>query len=206
MNLRFRSHYRERITNQGIGELGIMRHRKVPGFLRDANAAFRWAKRNVGDIKDDVDEMNKEEPSLGDEFYGHRAAAYSDFTNEAYRNGQVVIYRAIQVPVLNGIPQISWSNLGKSWSRTTGGVGVYGIIPYGEVPLREVLLQGTVKPQDIDWEYGFASFMYYGEDQWEVSMLSHSPVVVTHVDYDQLPDHILGDVGPAQEIWRPLEV
>lgn len=182
-----------------------MGNRRIPQFLRNKKAAFGWAIKNVGDIKDYVEEMNEEQPRLGDEFYGRRAEAYSDFSKEAYGDGQVVIYRAIQVPAINGVPQISWSNLGKSWSRTTSGVGVYGIIPYGQVPLREVLLQGIVKPKDIDWEFGFASFMYYGEDQWEVSMLPNAPVLVTHVDYDELPEPALGDTGPAQEIWRPVE-
>ena len=179
-----------------------MRHLKVPKFLSNSASALRWAKKNIGDINGYIDGMNEAQPGLGDEFYGRQAEAYSDFAKEAYDDGHVVIYRAIQVPEIN---QISWTNLGKSWSRTIEGVGVYGIIPYEQVPLREVLLQGTVKPKDIDWEFGFTSFMYYGEDQWEVSMLPNVPVLVTHVDYDELPQPVLGNTGPAKESWRPVE-
>lgn len=183
--------------------------KKIPKFLMNKQAAFRWAKKNVGNIKDYVREMNAEQPGLGlgDEFYGRRAEAYSDFAQEVYEDGEVVIYRAILVPKINGVPQISLSNLGKSWSRTLDGVGVYGNIPYEEMEtkLLEVVVQGIVKPKDVDWEFGFASFMYYGEDQWEVSLLPNVPVLVTHLEQDELPQAVRGNSGPAQETWRPVE-
>lgn len=181
-----------------------MRYRKVPRFLRDKDSAFRWALKNVGDIKGNVQEMNEEHPGLGSEFYGRRAEAYSDFANEAYNQGNVVAHRAIEVPFVDDVPQIQFHNLGKSWSREPAGAGVYGQIPYRNVPLKNVILTGAVKPVDIDWEYGFASFMYYGEDQWEVSMLRDAPVLVTHLDEVLLPQAILGNSGKAEEDWRPV--
>lgn len=179
-------------------------NRKVPRFLQSGDAALRWAKKNVGDVKGYIQQMNKEHPGLGDEFYGRRAEAYSDFAREAYKVKAIDVYRAIQVPVRNDALQIAWSNLGKYWSQTDAGAGVYGNIPHSERPLREVLLRGAVEPRYIDWEHGFISFMYYGEDQWEVSLLPMAPVLVTHVDYEELADPILGNAGPAKGDWQPL--
>lgn len=66
----------------------------------------------------------------------------------------------------------------------------------------DVILTGVVRPTDVDWEYGFTSFMIYGEDQWEVSLLSHSPVLVTHLDGRKLHPPVEGTTGTARESWR----
>jgi len=161
------------------------RYRDVPPFLRDGSAAFRWAKRHL-----DLDEyaMDTED----------RAALYSDFAHDAYNAGRVQIYRAILIRQ-NGRPHIRFDCLGKAWSRVYEGAGVYNPTPAvgnGQT----VVLTGIVNPYDIDWEYGFASFVYYGEDQWEVSLLPKTPVLVTHIDDDRI-EPVKGSSGTAGESW-----
>jgi hypothetical protein len=63
------------------------------------------------------------------------------------------------------------------------------------------VIQGLISPQDIDWEYGFVSFMSYGEEQWEFSVKKHVPITITHIDDKKLPEPILGNSGDAQEAW-----
>lgn len=181
----------------------MTQYRKVPAFLRDEEAAFLWAMEHAADVEFYVERMNKRHPGLGDDFYRARAYAYSDFADDAYRRGTIEVFRAIEVPLDgDGNPLINFGALGKSWSREEGGAGIYSGNPYGDIPLELVTLTGTVKPSDVDWEYGYTSFLYYGEDQWEVSMLPNSPVLVTNLDEEVLPIPIEGNTGQTGEIWE----
>jgi len=183
-----------------------MKHRKVPSFLRDGATAFRWALRHVGDLESYVEEMNEQHRGLGDEFYGERAEIYSDFARDVYRDGAVTIYRAVRVPLdSEGNPVVHFDDLGKAWSKDPRGAGVFGVVPHSSVETRDVVMTGLVKASDVDWEYGFTSFMYYGEDQWEVSLLPNVPVLVTHLDGVPITPPIEGNSGLVREIWSDPE-
>jgi len=177
------------------------RYRDVPPFLRDADAAFRWARRNVPSVEEDLFDWPRGSPTyeyaISD--YENKASLYSDFADEAYAAGRVQIYRAIRVRQ-NGHPYIRFDCLGKAWSRTRKGAGVYGIAPKKN-GMQDVVLTGIVNPYDVDWAYGFTSFMYYGEDQWEVSLLPKTPVLVTAID-DVAIAPVQGSSGTAGETWR----
>ena len=64
---------------------------------------------------------------------------------------------------------------------------------------------GEIAPRHVDWEYGFTSFMYYGEDQWEISLENNSPVAIVALlgayerDFDP---PILGNTGSSGEDWH----
>jgi hypothetical protein len=154
-----------------------MRYRTVPSFLRTTEAAAKWAEKNIDtslfDEPDPIEENRYEyAPGLWE-----RADAYVDFARHAYREGSVTVWRAVKIP-LGTTP--NFQCLGKAWSYERHGAGVYGLVPHkGE--LETVVLEGRVRAQDIDWAYGFTSFVYYGEDQSEVSMHDHSPVLVTRM-------------------------
>lgn len=180
-------------------------NRTLPPFLKDGRTAFRWALKNVDDLKDYVNEMNERERGLGEEFYGGRALEYASFARGVYNDGSIQIYRAIRVPVgRGGNPKISFSQLGKAWSKERRGAGVYGNVHSTGGPTVDVVLTGVVEAQGIDWEYGFSSFLNYGEDQWEVSLLPNVPVLVTHIDDKELDQPILGNSGKAEETWTPI--
>ena len=166
------------------------RHRKVPVFLRDGESAFRWARKHV-DIEEDTYGL-----------YEDRASTYSDFAHDAFRHGYVVVYRMVRVPRIGDTWQIDMSCLGKAWSKERRGAGVYGMVPEDLESTGDILLTATVSAGDIDWEYGFTSFLYYGEDQWEVSMLPDSPVLLTHVAEEELGEPVVGSTGPAGEVWK----
>lgn len=176
-----------------------MRHQTVPPFLRDGDKAYRWALRHVGDLESDIEEMNEYAPGAAEETFRERAQLYSDFAHEAYREKRLKVYRAIRVP---GFLGISFLRLGKAWSRVQGGAGVYGMVPGFKGPSEDYVLTGAVKAVDVDWQYGFTSFMIYGEDQWEVSLLANSPVVLTAIDGKPLDPPIPCNTGDAKEIWK----
>jgi hypothetical protein len=91
--------------------------------------------------------------------------------------------------------------LGKAWSATYGGAGVYGSVAHYSENLADVIIEGRVMPEHVDWEYGYTSFLYYGEDQWEVILLTDSPVEVVKINGVELDPHVLGSTGPAGEEW-----
>lgn len=64
------------------------------------------------------------------------------------------------------------------------------------------VIEGRVNPKYIDWEYGFTSFMYYGEDQWEVSLLANTPVEIVAMNDEYLARPIEGNTGRAGESWE----
>jgi hypothetical protein len=166
-----------------------------PAFLRTEEAAVRWANRNVdhGNDREQLDEL---------------AEAYSYFARESYRKahlGQpITVYRMVRVPVVNGVAAVDVNCLGKAWSATQGGAGVYGSVAHHGVNLADVIIEGRVMPEHVDWEYGYTSFLYYGESQWEVSLLTDSPVEVVKINGGELVPHVDGSTGPAGEMWQNL--
>ena len=96
---------------------------------------------------------------------------------------------------------VELDNLGKAWSLEESGAGCYNPIPHRGAT-REVLVVGEVSPRDVDWDYGFASFMYYGEEQWEISMEPDSPVWVLEVGEEKFSPPLHGSTGHAQEAWK----
>lgn len=162
--------------------------KKLPTFLSSGSSAVRWAKRHVADLDWDNDGEVLEE----------WAFEYADFARQAWRDGRIEVYRAVAVP---SHEKIRFDKLGKSWSYDRRGVGVYNkIVGEGE---REVVLTAVVRPEDVDWEFGFTSFMYYGPDQSEVSMNRHAPVEVIAVDGKALAEPVRGSTGDSHESWTP---
>ncbi len=159
-----------------------------PAFLKTEEAAFRWAIRNV-DTNTSRDELR------------NLAMTYSDFAFDAYHTGVITIYRAVRVPVINGVAEVNMFCLGKAWSAEQRGAGVYGSVPHQEGNLADVIIEGRVLPEHVDWEYGYTSFVYYGESQWEVSLLEDSPVEVLRINGIELSPPLEGSTGPAGEQW-----
>lgn len=172
----------------------VVRHRTVPRFLRDSGAAFRWAKRNL-----DVEPVEHGYGG-GWAWLEELAGEYSWFAEQTYHHGEIPIYRMVRVRSLD---DIRLDCLGKAWSKEKRGAGVYGMTKVPEDEGRDVLIEGLARPSDVDWEYGFASFVYYGTDQWEVSMLPDSPVVVVAVNGQSLDPPVVGSTGDAKETWAP---
>lgn len=183
-----------RTQEAALDVLREVHHRKVPKFLRDARSAFRWARRNV-DLNY-PDSEDRDQVRWADSDYRDLANDYAWFAREVYRKGEVTIYRKVRL--LPG-EEVNLHHLGKAWSRVPEGAGVYGMAPREG---RDVLITGIVRAKDIDWSYGFTSFMAYGRDQWEVSLLPHVPVTVVAIGGQVLSSPAQGSSGVAEETWR----
>lgn len=127
-----------------------------------------------------------------------QAGLYAFKAREVIQESSVTIYRAVSVPAaLPASRALQIDCLGKAWSFEFNGAGVYNPIPssWQKLPLQTLVVQGTVNPNTIDWAYGFSSFMHYGEDQWEASMLPNSEVYIQKIHV-----HNEGDLGQEREI------
>jgi len=172
----------------------------IPYFLENEDAAFQWADKNVdhGFWEEDDDKNRK---AAGRDILQERASQYSEFCGDAYAEGEVRIFRAVRVPVnKHGKPRIQYDNLGTSWSAEERGAQVQGSVPY-KGPVTDVIIEAVVSVDDIDWEFGYTSFVYYGEDQWEVAVKEGSDVRVEAVDGIHLKKPLLGNVGDTAEHW-----
>jgi len=164
-------------------------------FLSTPEQAWEWAKENV-DVE--VTEDTLQEDLLSDseraileiqlDNYQEKAALYSNKYNQIKNAGRVVVYRGVRVVSMD---DIDWSNIGTHWSFEKSGAGVYGEVRR-HVRRRglDVLLTGLINAEDIDWEYSFTSFMYYGEEQWECSLNDGATVIVTHINDEKLSEPI----------------
>ena len=164
----------------------IARHRQDPGYAA-------WAEERAGATRQDPNEPKWIEA---------RAAEYVAFAHEAYHVGRITLYRALRLSKnRDGAYPIDLNCLGKSWSRFRRTADVYGASwRRGD----DLLITGHVSPSDVDWPYSFRSFLHYGPDQWEVSLLAHSPVEIESIerDGDLVQGPTLGSSGPAGEEWN----
>lgn len=195
-----RSVSREHEPEVPVAANARQRYVSLPTFLSSGDAALRWASENISDF--DSGSSSDDEAAALRQINEERADEYSHFAWRAFRDdGPITIYRAIAVPMRSdGAPNISFEALGTSWSRRRSGANVYNPVGH-EGELVTVVLTGQISPSDIDWEFGFESFMIYGPDQWEVAALPDAPILVTHIDDDALPEPIAGNSGSEIERW-----
>ena len=159
---------------------------------------MKWAESHV-DLS--IDEDDEFVARAQREDYENRAYAYSAFAVDAARRPSIVLYRMICVP---SAQDIQLHNLGKAWSKTPRGAGCYGMSHHPRDKARDILVEAEVRTKDIDWAYGFTSFMYYGEDQWEVSVNPNAPVLVRAINGKRYDPPLKGNTGRARETWETL--
>ena len=148
--------------------------------LRDYEKAKAWAQVNLDEYEnDDHDERVRE--------YVERYAMY-------YPGDEVELYRMV---MLDSFEDLDVENVGIYWSFERSGAGYYGGSNRRYKKVREgkpFTLTGTVQVRDIDWEHGFVSYLYYGDEQWECALRDESPVKITHVNQEALSAPINGTI------------
>jgi hypothetical protein len=122
------------------------------------------------------------------------------------------MYRAFDVP----IGSVDMSRLGKSWTAKLDSAWCYGGGQgkgWATVDAKcQVVVEGVVAAENVDWPYSFESFLMYGPGQYEVAPRSYAPILVTAIfpltwgrarDQDRQPidPPILGSAGEASEEW-----
>ena len=168
----------------------------LPAFLKTDAAAWAWAQDNV-DLS--IDDSDKRIAKIQRDQYQAQASEYAWFARDTVQRETLNLWRMVCVKSSDAIQTY---NLGKAWSVNRSAAGCYGSHSFrpGE---REILIEGVVQTSDIDWAYGFTSFLYYGESQWEVSMDADAPVQIVSIDGKRYDPPIAGNTGHASEEWKP---
>ena len=163
-NMNMLNWYRHSNSNEGF--LNI---------LSDSDRAFKWAVENLDLYLDKKDEATID-------FYQQRAAEYSSKYNSLISiagSREIDIYRAL---LIGPREKINYSHVGTHWSFEKDGAGTYGANRRETARDKTIILTGKTSIDNIDWEYGFTSFMYYGEDQWECALKVGSKVTIVAID------------------------
>lgn len=150
-------------------------------FLSTVENAIEWALENVGDAEQDYPAGDSGYAKALREQKEEEVAEYVDQFHEAMRSHRVKIWRGLEIPAgEDPTDAIDWDNLGIYWSFKEYGAGVYAGHLAG--PTDRVTITALVAPADIDWEHGFASFWYYGTEQFECAVKPGAEIEVLRIE------------------------
>lgn len=168
-------------------------------FLKNYETAKRYAYENIDDVAEAFDEYNENPEDINNSYrkdkYVELIDLYVDKYNELKNNNNVTIYRLIK---LNSLNDLDANNIGKHWSFEKSGVGAYGEQHPNRGMMKtgkSYILEGLVDSKNIDWIYGFNSFVWYGEDQWECALNKGAIVKILKINDNVLKKPINSIVG-----------
>lgn len=151
--------------------------------LSNSSSAYRWASENVDGVNPEENDAHT------NQMYRDRVNDYCYKYRSIMAQATIELYRAV---VLADISELRTNEIGTHWSFEKSGAGAYGLNRQQQSHEKEHVLTGTAKTKDIDWEYGFTSFLWYGQDQWECALNPGADVVVTAIDDSKLKQPIKG--------------
>jgi hypothetical protein len=110
---------------------------------------------------------------------------YEKISNE----DEIEVYRLVK---LNTIEDLDLSCVGVYWSFKKEGVGDYGGKGRKFTGDKSFVLNATINTSDINWEYGFYSFLTFGLTEFECCMNDASECLITHINDKELENPIEG--------------
>lgn len=146
---------------------------------------FKYAIENF-DTSDD-DQLSDYEEERVIEYYGKY--------NEVKNKKNIEIYRAIWADSIN---DIDFDDVGIFWSFEKRGAR-----PQNKVNGSEIfVLTAEVSPDQLDWEAGFLSYFYYGEEQWEANLGLNQEITISEINFKPLEKPIIAKTGDSfYSIW-----
>lgn len=182
-----------------IGGMPLKEYSNKDIFLSTYDTAEKYALQNIDDVKDTFEEYKQNPEDIQVSYmydqYVDRIQEYVDKYNELKNLSSVRIYRQVNLISIN---DLDINNIGMHWSFEKEGVGAYG----EQHPNRGMMnkgkpfiLEGTTTPNNIDWIYGFHSFIWYGDEQWEAALEKGSTVVIDKINNELLKQPIKAIVG-----------
>lgn len=160
--------------------------------LSDFDSVKKWiVSRNLDDL------VNEEGDDLDYTYIGHNGSSIENLIKEYmwffidYKDEkEITIYRLLR---LNTIDDLELDDIGKYWSFDESGVGDYGSGTREFKGDEKFILTGLVNPKNIDWEYGFTSYLYY-PNQSECALKSGTKVKIIAIDDVELQKNLIGIV------------
>lgn len=120
-----------------------------------------------------------EEDRVSDYFYKYQ---------ESKDKQSFPIYRAIWA---DSVDDIDLDDIGVFWSFEKSGAK-----PQNKVNGDQIfILTANVSPDQLDWEAGFLSYFYYGEDQWEANLGVNQEIEIIEINFKPLNRPISARTG-----------
>ena len=149
--------------------------------LSNFNIAKKWIiEQNLDDVvNEEGDDLDY---SYRDSYTGMDIEEiiydYVYLYNSVISKDEIEIYRLIR---LNSIEELELDNIGEYWSFNEKGVGDYGSGRREFKGEKKYVFTGIINPDDIDWESGFYSFIYY-PNQYECNLKNNVSVLITEIN------------------------
>ncbi len=158
--------------------------------LTDRDSVVAWmSEHGPESIFDDEGELDWSytDPMLGTDLE-ELVYEYMGKYKQVMSQDKVMLHRLVK---LNSLKELDLKNVGVFWSFEKDGVGAYGLGQKisGD---KTFVLTGTVDITSIDWKQGLYSFLSYGKSEFECYVEKNSPVVITHVNDQELKKPISG--------------
>lgn len=169
------------MTNLFNNTFVLLLEKHTIDILKNYHSAEEYALNNF-DIEDD---------SLTDE-QEERIQTYVDHYN-SINSKYIRIYRAIR---LDDISQLDVNNIGLFWSFFK-----HGAQPQNGKGKNTYVLTGIINTKNIDWETGFMSFFYYGEDQFECAVNTNVPIKIVEIDNKPIKPFITKTNRSSYSVW-----
>ena len=190
--------YVRQIINEVIGT-PLNEYNEQDSFLSNFESAQKYAYDNIDEVSEAFDDYNEDQDNIQASYardnYIDLIHSYVEKYNELKNHETVTIFRLIK---LNSIKDLDIKNIGKHWSFSESGVGAYGENHPNRAMMKTgnpFVLEGDVSPKYIDWIYGFHSFIWYGEDQWECALDRGASVEINSINGKELEIPIIAKVG-----------
>lgn len=141
-----------------------------------------------------IENFDTEDDELSD-YEEERVMEYYDKYNEVKNKKNIQIYRAIWA---DSIDDIDFDDIGIFWSFEKSGAK-----PQNKKSGDQIfILTATVSPHQLDWESGFLSYFYYGEDQWEANLGLNEEITINEINFKPLENPIIAKTGDSfYSIW-----
>lgn len=197
--MELRKTIKEAITEYLDNQQELREYNAQDSFLSNYETARKYAYENIDDVTEAFDEYKKNPDNIhaaySRDYYIDLIDLYVDKYNELKTQSSVTIYRLI---MLDSLKDIDLNNIGMHWSFEKEGVGAYGGTHTNHKMMKSgkpFILEGEVDPKYIDWVYGFYSFVWYGEDQWECALTKGTNVLIKSINDKKLKQPINAIVG-----------
>jgi hypothetical protein len=184
--------------DESLGIFFLSEYNENDSFLSNYDTAEKFAYDNIEGVAEVFDEYKNNPNDIHAGYkrdkYKELIDLYVDKYNELKNQGEVIKYRMVKI---DSIENLDITDIGKHWSFKKEGVGAYGEAHPNRGMMsngKPFILTAEVDPKFIDWIYGFHSFIWYGEDQWECALVEGTQISIFKIN-DSEVSPILAVVG-----------
>jgi hypothetical protein len=139
------------------------------------------------------------------------ARAYAAIARELARAGGARVWRRIRIPAdVDPVKFIRWDCVGRAWTLDESCAEVFNPYPHGSAPRTDVVLEGWVTPDSVDWMTGICKVVMVGAtEEAELPLNAYASISIRSMTVKVGEDAhrmtfrpaIEANAGPAHDGW-----